>query len=165
MAFDDLALSFIERFHAGGDHFLNPLAIGFRRRCFPRIRGRVEKLILPGDESRRAVMLLGDRPGVVFHDGPGRVGAELHAAIEVELGITNAQLRLSQYANDRWTEEATALLRSAFALPNNPDFGKYDALVWKGLTAAWSGDVTPQQAADTVVKEIRATMADKVIIR
>ncbi len=89
----------------------------------------------------------------------------LHAIASAHLGITNAQLRLSQYANDRWTEEATALLRSAFALPNNPDFGKYDALVWKGLTAAWSGDVTPQQAADTVVKEIRATMANKVIIR
>ncbi|MGQ4807843.1 hypothetical protein NKDENANG_01205 [Candidatus Entotheonellaceae bacterium PAL068K] len=89
----------------------------------------------------------------------------LHAIASAHLGITNAQTKVEQYANDRWTEEATALLRSAFALPNNTDFGQYDALVWKGLTAVWSGDLSPQQAVDTVVKEIRATMAGKVIIR
>ena len=89
----------------------------------------------------------------------------LHAIASAHLGITNAQTKVSQYADDRWTSEATELLKSAFALPNSVDFGQYDSLVWKGLTAAWSGGVSPQEAVDTVVKEMAATMGDKVIIR
>ena len=57
------------------------------------------------------------------------------------------------------------MLKSAFALPNSTDFGQYDTLVWKGLTATWSGDLSPQEAVDTVVKEMTATMAGKVFIR
>ena len=89
----------------------------------------------------------------------------LHAIASAHLGITNAQTKVSQYADDRWTSEATALLKSAFALPNSTDFGQYDTLVWKGLTAAWSGDISPQEAVNIVVKEMQATMGDKVIIR
>lgn len=89
----------------------------------------------------------------------------LHAIASAHLGITNAQTKVSQYSDDRWTAEATSLLNSAFALPNSVDFGQYDTLVWKGLTAAWSGDLSPEKAVDTVVKEISATMGNKVIIR
>ena len=89
----------------------------------------------------------------------------LHAIASAHLGITNAQTKVSQYADDRWTAEATELLKSAFALPNSVDFGQYDTLVWKGLTAAWSGGVSPQDAVNTVVKEMQATMGGKVIIR
>jgi len=89
----------------------------------------------------------------------------LHAIASAHLGITQAQTMVSQYSDDRWTAEATGLLASAFALPNNTDFGQYDTLVWKGLTAAWSGDLTPEEAVTTVVQEMQATMGDKVIIR
>ena len=89
----------------------------------------------------------------------------LHAIASAHLGITTAQTKVAQYSDDRWTAEATELLKSAFALPNSVDFGQYDTLIWKGLTATWSGDLTPEKAVDTVVKEIKATMGDKVIIR
>ena len=89
----------------------------------------------------------------------------LHAIASAHLGITRAQTGIDMYASDRWTAEATELLQSAYALPNNPDFGQYDQIVWKGLTAAWSGASTPQEAVDTVVLEIQATMGDKVIIQ
>jgi inositol-phosphate transport system substrate-binding protein len=89
----------------------------------------------------------------------------LHAIASAHLGITTAQTKVSQYSDDRWTAEATNLLKSAFALPNSTDFGQYDTLVWKGLTATWSGDLSPEKAVDTVVKEMKATMAGKVIIR
>ena len=89
----------------------------------------------------------------------------LHAIASAHLGITRAQTGIDRYASDRWTAEATELLQSAFALPNNPDFGQYDQIVWKGLTAAWSGASAPQEAVDTVVREIQATMHDKIIIK
>jgi len=89
----------------------------------------------------------------------------LHALASAHLGISRAQTRMDLYASDRWSAEATALLEQAFALPNNPHFGPYDQLVWKGLSAVWSGDATPAEAVDTVVREMRATMADHVVIR
>ena len=89
----------------------------------------------------------------------------LHAIASAHLGITTAQTKVSQYSDDRWTSEATELLKSAFAYPNNVNFGQYDTLVWKGLTASWSGDLSPEEAVATVAKEMEATMGDKVIIR
>jgi inositol-phosphate transport system substrate-binding protein len=89
----------------------------------------------------------------------------LHALASAHLGITVSQTLLDIYASDRWAAEATALLRHARALPNNRHFGQYDQLVWRGLTATWSGAATPEEAVETVVREMRATMADKVVIR
>lgn len=89
----------------------------------------------------------------------------LHALASAHLGISRAQTRMDRYASDRWLAEATKMLEHAVALPNNPNFSRYDQLVWKGLTAAWSGEVTPEEAVDTVVREMRATMADLVVIR
>ena len=88
----------------------------------------------------------------------------LHAIASAHLGITKSQEKVAQYADDRWTAEATKLLKGAIALPNNVHFGQYDQIVWRGLTASWSG-TSPRDAVNTVVKEIKATMGDKVIIR
>ncbi len=88
----------------------------------------------------------------------------LHAISSAHLGITRSQEKLAQYADDRWTAEATKLLRHATALPNHLHFGRFDQIVWKGLTAAWTG-TAPGKAVETVVREIQSTMGDKVLIR
>ena len=46
----------------------------------------------------------------------------LHAIASAHLGITSAQTKVSQYADDRWTAEATELLKSAFAVPQQHRF-------------------------------------------
>ena len=89
----------------------------------------------------------------------------LHAIASAHLGITHAQTQLEMYASDRWTAETTALLERAFALPNVPAIGRYERVVWQGLMASWSGSATPEQAAETVVRELQSTMRDTVIIK
>lgn len=89
----------------------------------------------------------------------------LHAISSAHIAISKVQPEIELYANDRWTSEATELLQSAISLPNNPHFGQLDQIVWKGLTAAWSGQYKPEKAVDTVLTEIRNTMSDKVEIR
>jgi inositol-phosphate transport system substrate-binding protein len=79
--------------------------------------------------------------------------------------VTTAQSKVEMYSNDRWSVEATALLGHAVSLPNNTDFGQLDQIVWKGLTAAWTGEKTPADAAKIVAEEVRNTMGDKVIIK
>ncbi len=88
----------------------------------------------------------------------------LHAIASAHLGITKSQVNVEMYANDQWAVEATSLLQDAFHLPNHTDFAQMDTIVWNGLSASWSGD-DPKTAVATVVKEIKATMGDKVTIR
>lgn len=89
----------------------------------------------------------------------------LHAIASAHLGVTKSQSGVEMYANDRWALEATALLQDAFHLPNNTDFGQMDKIVWSGLTAAWTGQKSPQEAVDAVVQEIKSTMSGKVKIK
>lgn len=89
----------------------------------------------------------------------------LHAIASAHLGVTRTQSSVEMYANDRWTAEATALLKHAVSLPNNADFGQLDQIVWRGLTAAWSGQMTPAEAAMIVVQEVKNTMGDKVMVK
>ncbi len=89
----------------------------------------------------------------------------LHAIASAHLGVTRTQSKVEMYANDRWTAEATALLWHAVSLPNNTDFGQLDQIVWKGLTAAWSGQKSPAEATQIVAQEIRSTMGDKVTVK
>ena len=89
----------------------------------------------------------------------------LHAIASAHLGVTRTQSRVEMYANDRWTAEATALLEHAVSLPNNANFGQLDQIVWRGLTAAWSGQMTPAEAAGIVVQEVKNTMGDKVMVK
>ncbi|WP_144407535.1 extracellular solute-binding protein [Gynuella sunshinyii] len=90
----------------------------------------------------------------------------LHAIKSSHLGITKEQLNIPLYANNRWAMEATErLLPYASAMPNDTDFGNFWNIYWKGLEAAWTGQKTAEQAVKEAVTELRATMANSVIIR
>lgn len=89
----------------------------------------------------------------------------LHAIKSSHLAVTKSQSTQEFYLNNQWLADTSYLLNYAFSLPNNADFGQYDVIVWNGLTATWSGRSTPQEAAASVVREMKATMSDKVLIR
>lgn len=89
----------------------------------------------------------------------------LHAIKSSHLGITEVQSTQELYLNNQWLADTSYLLNFAFSLPNNANFGQYDVIVWNGLTSTWSGRSTPQKAVDNVVREMKATMADKVLIK
>jgi inositol-phosphate transport system substrate-binding protein len=89
----------------------------------------------------------------------------LHALKSSHLAVTKSQSSQEFYLNNQWLADTSYLLNYAFSLPNNADFGQYDVIVWNGLTATWSGRSTPQEAANSVVREMKATMSDKVLIR
>ncbi len=89
----------------------------------------------------------------------------LHAVKSSHLAITKAQASQELYASNQWLSDSSYLLNSAFSLPNNADFGQYDIVVWNGLTSAWSGRTTPEESVANVLKELKSTMSDKVIIK
>ncbi len=75
----------------------------------------------------------------------------LHAIASAHLGVTLAQADIDIYSNDKWTASVSGLLKSAFAQPNSANFSQYDAIVWKGLMAVWSGDQSPDEAVSLVI--------------
>ncbi len=89
----------------------------------------------------------------------------LHAIKSSHLGITKVQDAQEFYKNNQWPSDTSSLLENAFSLPNNTSFGQYDIAVWNGLTAVWSGRLTPQESVDYITKELNATMGGKVIIK
>ncbi len=90
----------------------------------------------------------------------------LHAIKSAHLGITRSEEKVSLYANDRWTREATeVLLPYATAAPNNPNFGQYFEVMMNGLQAAWTGQKTVEQAVADAEKELKAALGDEIVFR
>jgi len=90
----------------------------------------------------------------------------LHAIKSAHQGIAKAQNDIDLYSGDRWAREATKrLLPHANAMPNHTKFGQYWNFMWRGLSAAWSGQKTPEAAVNDLEAELKNNMADAIIIR
>ncbi len=90
----------------------------------------------------------------------------LHAIRSAHLAIAKQESNIPLYSNDRWTREATArLLPFANAMPNNPNFGVYWNVMWKGLESAWTGQKTVEEAIADDETELRSSLGDKIVIR
>ena len=90
----------------------------------------------------------------------------LHAIKSAHLAIGKQESNIPLYSNDRWTREATArLLPYANAMPNNPNFGVYWSVMWKGLESTWTGQKSVAQAISDDETELKGSLGDKIIIR
>ncbi|MEC9403401.1 MAG: extracellular solute-binding protein [Pseudomonadota bacterium] len=90
----------------------------------------------------------------------------LHAIKSAHLGIAREQSNIELYANDRWAAEATRrLLPYANAQPNNPNYGKFSEIMFKGLETAWTGTKSPADAVAEVEAEMTAVLGDDLIVR
>lgn len=90
----------------------------------------------------------------------------LHAIKSAHLAISKQESNIPFYSDDRWTREATArLLPYANAMPNNPNFGIYWDVMWKGLQSSWTGQKTVDQAIADDETELKSSLGDKIIIR
>ncbi|MEQ9627355.1 MAG: extracellular solute-binding protein, partial [Roseitalea porphyridii] len=90
----------------------------------------------------------------------------LHAIKSAHLGIAREQSNIELYANDRWAAEATRrLLPHANAQPNNPNYGKFSEIMFKGLETAWTGTKSPADAVAEVEAEMTAVLGDDLIVR
>ncbi|WP_153772145.1 extracellular solute-binding protein [Labrenzia sp. CE80] len=90
----------------------------------------------------------------------------LHAIKSAHLGIAKEQSNIELYANDRWAAEATErLLPHANAQPNNPNYGQFSEIMFKGLETAWTGTKSPAEAVAEVEAEMQAVLGDDLIVR
>jgi inositol-phosphate transport system substrate-binding protein len=89
----------------------------------------------------------------------------LHALGSTHLAILKTQLNQPDYAANKLLQGTAYMLDFTRFLPNNPDFGTYDEIVFRIMTAAENGEMTPQQAVQAAADELQTELGDKVVIK
>jgi inositol-phosphate transport system substrate-binding protein len=89
----------------------------------------------------------------------------LHAVESAHLAIRLSQLNCPKYAESWFLKETGYMVEYAVFQPNHPRFGEYDTILWTALSAVMAGEVTPEEALDIVVEDLKATLEDEVIIK
>ncbi len=88
-----------------------------------------------------------------------------HAVTSGHLAILRDEGKVPQYAQDRFAAATTYMLKYTTFLPNNKDFGTYDQAIWLGLSAVIAGQMSPDQAVQTVTQQMRTNLGDNVVVR
>jgi inositol-phosphate transport system substrate-binding protein len=86
-----------------------------------------------------------------------------HAVSTTHLGIKSEQLKDPRYAEAWPLARATELLKITKFLPNNPQFGDLNGIVYTALQGVETGRLSAQQAADFVIDEATASLKDVIV--
>lgn len=87
-----------------------------------------------------------------------------HAIDSSHLGILNTQIESPEYA-DTLLGEWHYMLNHTTSLPNHPGWSSWSEAYWLGIQAVESGDLTPEEAVETVVQQMTNELGDDVVIR
>jgi inositol-phosphate transport system substrate-binding protein len=86
-----------------------------------------------------------------------------HAVTTTHLGIRSEQLNDPRYAEAWPLARATELLKITKFLPNNPQFGDLNAIIYTALQGVETGRLSGQQAADFVIDEATSSLKDVIV--
>lgn len=88
-----------------------------------------------------------------------------HAVTTNHTPISYGQAAMPAFKEDGWALIAgTPMLDYAQFMPNHPDIGQYNALVYQGIQAVETGEMSPAEAVEFVVDEMETELGDSVII-
>ena len=86
-----------------------------------------------------------------------------HAVTTTHLGIKPEQLEDPRYAKVWPLARATELLKITRFLPNNPQFGDLNGIVFRALQGVETGRLSAKDAADFVIDEATASLKDVIV--
>jgi inositol-phosphate transport system substrate-binding protein len=86
-----------------------------------------------------------------------------HAVTTTHLGIKPEQLDDPRYAAAWPLARATELLKITKFLPNNPQFGDLNGIIYKAMQGVESGRLTAQDAADFVIDEANSNLENVIV--
>jgi inositol-phosphate transport system substrate-binding protein len=86
-----------------------------------------------------------------------------HAVTTTHLGIKSEQLKDPRYAEAWPLARATELLKITKFLPNNPQFGDLNGIIYIALQGVETGRLSAQQAADFVIDEATASLKNVIV--
>jgi inositol-phosphate transport system substrate-binding protein len=83
-----------------------------------------------------------------------------HAVGSAHTGITNGQASMPAYEEAWYLGAATPLLARSTFIPNHPEFGRYNGILYKGLQGVETGRLTPEEAVEFLEDEMTNELGD-----
>jgi inositol-phosphate transport system substrate-binding protein len=77
-----------------------------------------------------------------------------HAVTTAHTGITNGQRSMPNYVNAWYLDAATPMLARSTFIPNHPDFGRYNGILFKALQGVETGRLDPDEAIEFLEDEM-----------
>ena len=87
-----------------------------------------------------------------------------HAVSTAHTAILNGQRSMPDYEAAWYLQAATPMLARSTFMPNNPDFGRYNGLLFKALQGVETGRLSPDDAIDFLEDEMSNELGDNLKI-
>ncbi|GAB5378090.1 MAG: extracellular solute-binding protein [Acuticoccus sp.] len=88
-----------------------------------------------------------------------------HAVGTNHTPINYGQTAMPAFQEKGWALIAgTPLLEHAEFMPNHPKIGQYNAIVFEGIAAVETGEMSPEEATEFVMEELEVELGDDVIL-
>jgi inositol-phosphate transport system substrate-binding protein len=86
-----------------------------------------------------------------------------YAVQSKHLAILRTQLNDPTYTRDRVLAATSYMVEHAFFLPNNPDYGRFDATLGRVLLALAAGQLNVDQAVERAIADLQSAVPELVV--
>ncbi|HET6469791.1 MAG TPA: extracellular solute-binding protein [Geminicoccaceae bacterium] len=87
-----------------------------------------------------------------------------HAVTTAHTGILHGQTSMPAYVDAWYLQAATPMLARSTFIPNHPDFGRYNGLLFQALQGVETGRLTPDEAIEFLEDEMTNELGDRVTV-
>ena len=87
-----------------------------------------------------------------------------HAVTSAHLAILSTQLEDPTYTEDEFLTETSYMVEHATYIPNHPQFGAYDEVLFRFLSAVEAAQLQPDAATDQAIQELQAQLGDALTV-
>jgi inositol-phosphate transport system substrate-binding protein len=85
-----------------------------------------------------------------------------HAVTTAHTGILNGQVSMPDYQKAWYLQAATPMLARATFIPNHPEFGRYNGVLFKAIQGVETGRLSPDDAIDFLEDELSNELGDSI---
>jgi inositol-phosphate transport system substrate-binding protein len=85
-----------------------------------------------------------------------------HAVGSAHTSILYGQASMPAYEEAWYLQAATPMLKRSTFMPNHPEFGRYNGLIFKALQGVETGRLSPEEAVDFLEDEARNELQDAI---
>jgi inositol-phosphate transport system substrate-binding protein len=87
-----------------------------------------------------------------------------HAVESAHLAILTTQEEDPTYSTDEFLLQTSYMSEYTTFIPNHPQFGAYDEVLFRFLSAVEAAELEPAQAAEAAITELQAQLGDDLIV-
>jgi inositol-phosphate transport system substrate-binding protein len=87
-----------------------------------------------------------------------------HAVGSAHLGVDNGEASMPAYKEAWYLADAQPMMARSTFIPNHPDFGRYNGILFKALEGVETGRLSPDEAIGFLEDEMTSELGDAVMV-